>query len=239
MQAHPIWRSTRQRLSQCAPALGQQTFAVDVLNMLTIQTHDPEKKQRITLLETLPAQPAFRDLGYPIISAPAIFKNEQPKATPPAPPAVESAPKPLPFRAASPATSADTTSGAPANGSWSTKAATNGKGAIDVSSSKVKPVRYMLRNAEDWRLDERLAPVPSSVFESLKKKRQQGGNACNDFYLLGKCPNEYTCNFVSPRLYSQLRLGRTFAVTTEVQISSSSCLLLLSNWTNAIAEPRI
>ena len=167
-------------------------------SQLTVQTHDPEKKQRITLLETLPAQPAFRELGYPIIKAPSIFNVDQPKATPPTPVIAEATLKPLPIRTTSPATSGASNPSGAQDVTWSAKAVTNGKSVIDVSSPRPKPVKYIIKNAADWRLDERLPPVPSSVFESLKRKRQQGGNACNDFYLLGKCPNEYGCTFVSP-----------------------------------------
>jgi hypothetical protein len=129
-------------------------------------------------------------LGYTTIEFPNIFKVEQPKAVLP-PIAVEPSPGTLAIRSPSPGTSMS-----PTLKTWSSKAATNGKEVIDVSSPKPKPVRFILQNAENYRVDDRLPSVPSSVHESLKKKREQHGNLCNDYYLKGKCPNEGFCNYV-------------------------------------------
>jgi hypothetical protein len=126
-----------------------------------------------------------------MINFPGVFKTEQPKAAPAAA-VVDLSPVASAIRTPSPAVSVNQA----VSNTWSAKAAANGKEVIDVSPSKLKPLRVIFLNAEKYRIDERLPLVPPAVYESLKKKRENYGNLCNDYYLKGKCPSESYCNYV-------------------------------------------
>lgn len=158
------------------------------LNILRSLIHDPEKSQRITLLETLPAQPGFKALNFNMISFPQIFKTEQPRLAAPSPIL-----RTLPIRSPSPPKPAS-----PAPGTWSAKTNLNGSTpeTINIAPTKSKAVRYILQNGEGYRLDDKIPPVPTRDITSLKEKRESNGNFCNEHYLYGACTNRERCSYV-------------------------------------------
>jgi hypothetical protein len=193
------WKTETFRLflanKQCKHIIFAGCHDNGYLNILRPLSHDPEKQQRVTLLETLPSQPGFKDLSFNMIKFPKIFKTEQPRLFS-APPPVQTQPiirSPSP-KPASPAGSRNSST------TWSAKAAPEhlaGAEVINVASKKKpKSPRFILQNVDDWRLDDKIPPVPGRDIESLKEKRSAHGNLCNELYLSGKCSKPDRCSYV-------------------------------------------
>ena len=191
------------------------------LPVLEPYKRDSAISSRLSLVETRPAEPGFRELGFRMISFPRIFRDtdlpsgrrmqsvSSPAHTPTTMPvrtmstnhhvaaAAPFVPQTLPTplqasKSTSPAPSSDSAT----SGTW----ATVGKGAqgsknINIAPTKTAPRRFVIVNVDDERLDQPFPRPDPAAEKRFTARLKEHGKCCNDFHLLGRCPaNEY-CDY--------------------------------------------
>jgi hypothetical protein len=171
--------------------------------------------ERVTLIETTPALPGFRELKLPI-SRFSVFRSEhlpsgqlahraavttaQPRPSPAASAAAapQAPVKPAATAAAAAAAAAETPlangSTAAAPTSWAamskTGAAPNGKINI-ASAKKPAPRKSYLVNKDGERVDEDLPRFDPAAEKRYQARKAEHGSHCNEFYLKGHCDPKY------------------------------------------------
>lgn len=132
--------------------------------------------------------------------------STQTQAISPQPVYIQASPPPVsPASYPPPATQA-----APASSSYASVGAVDGTKEISITPTKPLPApKYILLNSYDQRVDEHLPRVDGSSMTALHDRinRQK---LCNNYHLLGKCPNGTDCQYqhgepLSPRLLLALR----------------------------------
>jgi hypothetical protein len=187
------------------------------LPVLEPYKRDSRVASRLTLIETIEAEPGFKELGLPRVRFPTIFRPQNLPSKPiipinsnsPAPiRPITNVMNPTPFAAPSPfspppppARSTSSPSPAPSvdssNGlhSW---AAVGKNGAvtktISIAPTKVKK-RFILLNKDDDRLDDRLPEQDSKAYQRFSDMTKSKGNFCNSYHLTGKCDSGEYCDY--------------------------------------------
>jgi hypothetical protein len=183
-------------------------------------TLDPYKRDqntapRISLLETLPIQPGFKQLSFKVIQFSTVFRLDplpdrptvpifMPSATAGAQSSPvfssrsitngasnDSAPTPAQAAAATLPKAATPVSGD--SSSW----ATVGKGApktINIASKKAANRKFILLNAYDERLDSTLPRADQAATVRLSE-RVKTKKICNNYHLNGKCEAGQYCDY--------------------------------------------
>ncbi|THY37761.1 hypothetical protein D6C99_09471 [Aureobasidium pullulans] len=192
-----------------------------------LPTLDPYKRDqntapRISLLETLPIQPGFTQLGFKVVQFPTVFRSDPlPDRQSFASPVVQNAaafqPKPvLPTRTNSAATGGVSVSPAatpvlsqaaavktvtPQSSSDTTGGASSwatvGKGApktINVATKKAPARKCILLNAFDERIDAVLPRTDQAAAARLSE-RVRNKKVCNNYHLNGKCEAGKYCDY--------------------------------------------
>lgn len=176
---------------------------------------------KITLVETVPAETGFAQLGLQRISIPQAFRD---KNLPPRYPATGSSfqasgggarlPSNARIPSMDPTTTAisppptstspapSTSSQAPSASSWATIGkGTTGK-SFDLSSRPAPKKRYLLLNAYDERLDPDLPKADGRSWERFTDlTHAKGRNFCNNHHLGDKCESGEYCEYLhGPKL---------------------------------------
>ncbi|KAI4737518.1 hypothetical protein E4T50_11985 [Aureobasidium sp. EXF-12298] len=191
-----------------------------------LPTLDPYKRDqnmapRISLLETLPIQPGFKQLGFKVVQFPTVFRSEplpersiipsfvpsavQSNATPQPNSALSSRsnslatsgvpinPSPTPAQAAASTLPKSTTPNPSDSSSW----ANVGKGApktINIAAKKTPARKYIVLNANDERIDPPLPRAdPAATTRLLERVRHK--KVCNNYHLNGKCDAGKYCDY--------------------------------------------
>ncbi|PSK60255.1 hypothetical protein B9Z65_1153 [Elsinoe australis] len=193
------------------------------LPMLDPYLHDPAQHVRISFLATLPPQPAYRSMLFKPIRVEGVFRSDHLPNRPILPaPIGSSNGVSLPHRAASNnhekvdsvvleradsrtnglngvpiASPSPTPTPAPENGnaaSWArvSKTVDNTK-EFQVAGKKPTPVKYILYNKDNERLDPPLPTVDKASQDKLFRRVKEQGKVCNNYHLTGKCPGK--CGF--------------------------------------------
>lgn len=145
-------------------------YAAPFMPQAAIQQHI----DAVTRGSSTPGSAPTSAAPQPLNSPPAAATLPQRSKT--QPPPVSTSPSP------------STSSGAGAATSW----ATVGKGGvtektISIAPSKKAARKYVLLNAMDQRLDEKLARPDKSATDSVNARISHEGKVCNDFHLRGVC----------------------------------------------------
>lgn len=97
---------------------------------------------------------------------------------------------------------------------WATISKLSGGPVIDIYSKKTNPaprLKYVLFNAANQRVDERLPSADANVIRSMENKaRLQGRNFCNFYHLSGHCDKGDACEYkhdCQPRLTASEQLA--------------------------------
>ncbi|KAF2139644.1 uncharacterized protein K452DRAFT_289641 [Aplosporella prunicola CBS 121167] len=171
--------------------------------------NDPVAANRISLLETTPAQPAFTGLKFKNARFESVFRldelPERPVMAPQVIPIKTNSPhqtmsspvqsiispqqQPLPPASAPPRTVTPATSTSTSQ-SWAAVGKT-GMTSKSISIAPVKPVqrRYVLLNLYDQRIDEKLPKVERSALERFHLRIQKQ-KMCNEYHLRGACTSQ-------------------------------------------------
>lgn len=117
---------------------------------------------------------------------------------------VEDSPLSLDLTAPSPGSSVDTPSPA-SQTTWACVSRLSNAPIIDLYPKKLQPKsKYILLNAVNQRVDERLPPADSMAFRSIdNKSRSYSRNFCNFYHLNGQCTRGDKCEYqhdVAPKL---------------------------------------
>ncbi|KAH7049201.1 hypothetical protein B0J12DRAFT_711004 [Macrophomina phaseolina] len=169
--------------------------------------HDPSVSTRISLLETTPATAGFNALKFRSVNFNSVFRpNELPESRPQ--PAQPVAP-PAPVKTFSPVqtvVSPQSANSPSSNGlrsvtpvstssTWATvgKAGINGK-SISIAPVKPKERKFVLLNAYDQRIDEKLAKVERGALERFHAKIAKQ-KMCNEYHLKGACAAGSGCPY--------------------------------------------
>jgi hypothetical protein len=175
------------------------------MNILIPYQHDNEKRTKITLLETLPAERGFLGLNFAMVRFPAIFNSEELQIAPQRPqtlphrlsntPAAALPLKPVvkPSPVASPGPNAAVPN------TWAGTAVKNGVAEKTVSIAPIKSgttaQKFILYNADGYRIDGPMPPATFKDVNSLHDRINSGKKLCNEFFLRGKCGNGAGCHF--------------------------------------------
>ncbi|KAH9828890.1 C-x8-c-x5-c-x3-h type zinc finger protein, partial [Teratosphaeria destructans] len=192
------------------------------LPVLESYRRDSAFASKMTLIETTPAEPGFKNLGLNTIRIPQVFRAQSlptkiagvasplPVRTDSTPmtgnntslvPITSSAPPKTSSR--SPAPSANSTND---TGSWAA-VGKNGAGAgktINIAPKKAAPRKYVLTNVHDERLDERLPEQDLKAHTRFLEKTKDGRNFCNNHHLYGHCPSGEYCDYMHGGKYKKL-----------------------------------
>ncbi|KXL46403.1 hypothetical protein M433DRAFT_88094 [Acidomyces richmondensis BFW] len=175
------------------------------LPVLETYRRDPAIMPRLTLIETLPAEHGFTQLGLQRIRLPSIFRSQN------LPGKSFSLSSPMQFRNASPATTIGSISFGPvpqkspspapsmdstSSNTWATvgKAGASGK-IINVATKKNHTKKYVTLNVQDERLDERLPDIDSKAYQRFEERVKRYGKCCNNYHLNGKCEAGEYCDY--------------------------------------------
>lgn len=211
------------------------------LTLLEEYKHDPIINEKLTLFTAEPAEPGFLALDFEIVNFPTVFRAEpldnfrypQPMGLDigiqPFPPAHS----PLPIvpvsnsldefsdctgsssfapTAPSPSSSVDNGS-ASAPPTWACVSKLSNAPIIDLYSKKTAApkLKYVLFNASNQRVDERLPSADVSALKSIDTRaRAQGRNFCNFYHLTGFCDKGPSCEYMhdcQPRLTPSEKLA--------------------------------
>lgn len=113
----------------------------------------------------------------------------------------------------SPVSSISNSTPTPPPSTWATVSKISFGPVIDLHPKKpaAPKLRYILRNAHDERIDERLPPADNAALKSIDNRaKEQGRNFCNYFHLLGICDKGDSCahqHEVQPSLTPSERLA--------------------------------
>ncbi|GAB7353105.1 hypothetical protein MBLNU459_g3647t1 [Dothideomycetes sp. NU459] len=209
--------------SQCKHIIFAGCHDNGYLPTLDPYKRDPKLLSRISLLETLPMQPGFQQLGFTTCQFPSIFRSENLAPAPPlqSTPAVQR--ETLPTRTNSYAASSGSvqspnvppaavqaskaapppkpSSPAPSTESTSSSWATVGKIAhgssnnINIATRKAPARRFILLNAYDERLDPEIPRVEPAAQQRLYDRIKRNGKVCNGYHLNGKCESGQYCDY--------------------------------------------
>jgi len=180
--------------------------------------------QRVTLVETIPALPGFKELNLPFTKF-SVFRSENlpngpgpsraaamsaaqqrasPVSGPPAPANVEAAPPaqrgPAPpangNHPAAPPPPA-TTAGGPTATTWAamSKNGTVPNHRINIAPRKPPPRKFYLVNKDDERVDEDLPRFDPAAEKRYQARKAEHGSHCNEFYLKGQCDPKYCSHY--------------------------------------------
>lgn len=175
------------------------------LNTLKPYEHDSDTSSRITLLETLPAEDEYKELGLKLISFNNVFRRNSllqassppkrtinPRPTTITPPTTTLSPDSILASNQKPGLAQS------GNSSWVT-ATKNGaqKNIISIAPTKTStPVfgtTYFV-NADEQRIDDKLPFLKNADREDLKTLTKTT-KLCNQFYLGNNCPKKGKCPF--------------------------------------------
>ncbi|KAI5202680.1 hypothetical protein E4T38_05446 [Aureobasidium subglaciale] len=191
-----------------------------------LPTLDPYKRDqntapRISLLETLPIQPGFTQLGFKVVQFPTVFRSEPlpDKSAIPAffSPVVQNtaatqSTSALSSRSNSFATGGASVNTAPtpvqavtsnavqaatSNPSGDSSWATVGKNApktINIAAKKAPARKFILLNAYDERLDS-ILPKADQAATTRFTERVRTKKVCNNYHLNGKCKAGKYCDY--------------------------------------------
>jgi hypothetical protein len=197
------------------------------LNILKPYEHDIDTSSRITLLETLPAQPEYKTLGLKIISFENVFRNTS--FVWPSSPAKIAAPRPI-STTSSAATLSSSPSMAPIqrtdsasydSSSWAT-ATKSGAHVHNISIASTKPSApapgtFYYCNAASERIDDKLPFLKNSDREELRDFTKTT-KLCNQHYLGGYCPKKSNCPFSH-----KAKLSSTMLLALRHQARNIAC----------------
>ncbi|KAI4759512.1 hypothetical protein E4T52_08346 [Aureobasidium sp. EXF-3400] len=189
-----------------------------------LPTLDPYKRDqdtapRISLLETLPIQPGFTQLGFKVVQFPTVFRSDPLPDRPTVPIFVPSATAgaqsssalssrsnslatnggvsnnatPTPAQAAAANLPKNATPVSSEGSSW----ATVGKGApktINIAGKKAANRKFIILNAYDERLDSALPRADPAATIRLSE-RVKHKKVCNNYHLNGKCEAGKYCDY--------------------------------------------
>lgn len=190
------------------------------LPVLEPYKRDSAISSRLSLVETRPAEPGFRELGFRMVSFPRIFRDSDlpsgrrmqsmssPAQSTAAMPVRTSstnhvaaappfAPQNLPpsqqvSKSVSPAPSSDSA----ASGSWATVGkGTQGSKSINIAPTKATPRRFVVVNVDDERLDQPFPRPDPAAEKRFTARLKEHGKCCNDYHLLGKCEAGEYCDY--------------------------------------------
>lgn len=159
-------------------------------------------RQRITLIETRPSEPGFKNLDMTQISIPNVFRSEDldARSTTTVSPVIRTV-KPVTVatngalaaaKVPARSSSADSTSN---DNSWATisKAVPKSK-IISIAPEKTQQRPFILLNSYDDRLDEKLPQPDRASFDRFNEIVERNGkNFCNSFHLTGHCDSGDYC----------------------------------------------
>ncbi|KAK7733392.1 hypothetical protein SLS57_000407 [Botryosphaeria dothidea] len=162
--------------------------------------HDPTVSNRISLLETTPATPGFIALKFRTVNFTSVFRQDElPEFRPPPP--VQAVAPPAPVKTISPVqtvVSPQSATSPASNGlrsatptttssSWATVGKTGMTSkSISIAPVKTKERKFVLLNAYDQRIDEKLAKVERGALERFHAKIAKQ-KMCNEYHLKGAC----------------------------------------------------
>ena len=186
------------------------------LPVLEPYRRDTNIASRLTLVETLPAEAGFAELGLPRVRFPQIFRSQnlpgKPIAGYTAGTTSSFVPSPTmaTVRAAGPVMNASTMPFVPhkpnispapsgdSNGSssWATvgKAGSTGQ-AINIAAKKAAPRRSMMLNVHDDRLDVDLPQTDPTAYYRFSERIKTKGKFCNNYHLSGQCDAGEYCDY--------------------------------------------
>lgn len=157
-------------------------------NILKPFQHDPEKSARITLLETLPAPPAYKELGFKIVAFDNVF-NKQEYNTPAASKRTIASP-----HVANRPLNVDIPPWIINSGAQKRSNSVVGPGT-PISPTLPILQNYYLVNASGERVDIELPPVGQKDLDDLTDFTDHVGKLCNSFYLTEICTQQAPCSF--------------------------------------------
>ncbi|GME53878.1 c-x8-c-x5-c-x3-h type zinc finger protein [Neofusicoccum parvum] len=168
--------------------------------------HDPSYSSRISLLETTPATAGFTALKFKTVNFTSVFRpDELPehRPAPPQPPAPVKTVSPVQTvvspQSATSQTSNGLRSATPITTTSSSSWATVGKTGMTTKSISIAPIKpkerkFVLLNAYDQRIDEKLAKVERGALERFHAKISKQ-KMCNEYHLKGACTLGPTCPY--------------------------------------------
>ncbi|CZT16564.1 uncharacterized protein RCC_02398 [Ramularia collo-cygni] len=192
-------------ISQASMCSSRIAMTMDILPY----SNNTAVASRLTLIETRPAEPGFRQLGFKMCSMSQVFRSSdlpmsrqtlQPPAATTMRTPMSTHTNAMPFipKPGSPAPSTESVTSA-GGSTWGTVAKGSGLNAnkfISIASKKTPARRFILLNVDDERLDEEL-PRTDPGAEGRYAKRMEGqGKCCNSYHLTGKCSAGDYCDYV-------------------------------------------
>lgn len=165
--------------------------------LVVLESYRRDYANRLSLIETRPAESGFHALGFPMVRFPAVFRSSDlpmkpvtngtmPTTTPIRTASLPMQPNSIAFipKSTSPAPSSDSSSS-------STWAAVGRNGTtsktINIASKKA-PVRpFALVNVYDERLDSELPRSDPGAEKRFADQIKTGRKFCNDYHLSGSC----------------------------------------------------
>ncbi|PNS20098.1 hypothetical protein CAC42_5548 [Sphaceloma murrayae] len=222
------------------------------LPMLDPYLNDPAQHVRISFLATLPPQPAYKSMNFRPIRFNNVFRSEHLPNKPQYPLSALSGGS-LPYRGpvvhekidsvilhrtdsqtnGLDGVSIKSPSPAPTTDSAGTSWARVSKPADDtkefvVAGKKPSPIKYILYNKDNQRLDTPLPFVDKASQDKLFRRIKEFGKVCNSYHLAGKCPGK--CGFqhgekLTGAELAALRLrARTKACLDKVECEDFDCV---------------
>ncbi|KAJ9659371.1 hypothetical protein H2201_007396 [Coniosporium apollinis] len=94
---------------------------------------------------------------------------------------------------------------------------------ISIAPKKATPRKYVLLNADDQRLDERLARPDKPAMDSLHDRITNRGKVCNDFHLLGVCRTQHCPFSHEPKLTAMEQLALRHKARNKLCSSYDEC----------------
>lgn len=166
--------------------------------LVVLEPYKRDYVNRLSLIETRPAEPGFRELGFPLVRFPDVFRSSDlpmkavtngatPTTMPIRTASLPMQPNSIPFipKSTSSAPSSDSSS----SNTWAAlgKSGTTSK-TINIASKKT-PVRpFALLNVYDERLDSELPRSdPGAEKRFADQIKTTGRKYCNDYHLSGNC----------------------------------------------------
>ncbi|EKG09369.1 Zinc finger CCCH-type protein [Macrophomina phaseolina MS6] len=164
--------------------------------------HDLSNANRISLLETTPVQPGFTALKFKTVRFSSVFRlDELPERPPPVNPIIVKTVSShqtivSPQRVQLPISKgARSATPVPTQSSCAT-VRKKGMNTKDISIAPVKPRerKFVLLNAYDQRIDEKLAKVERDALDRFHAKIQKQ-KMCNEYHLKGSCSLGGSCPY--------------------------------------------
>ncbi|TPX08572.1 uncharacterized protein E0L32_009911 [Thyridium curvatum] len=158
---------------------------------------DSDVSSKITLLETTPAGPGFRQLRFPRAEFPEVFRSQPlPERAIVAPPPPTPSPTIL-----SKGSGSDKRSPA---GSYAVVRGSNSEAkVINIAPTKTRPKlppKFLVLNVDRERLDEPLMRTDPSALKRVTERSTAEGRLCNNFHITGTCKDEDCAYVHGPRV---------------------------------------